>query len=253
MAFNLTVARACSSYECFMLVAIRLSYKLLGQGCVGALEIVSLEVLWTILGSYQTIWSLPLPKGTWHPGTRPDVTVGKPSIHCTNPLPYCRDEPYSWLSLYYHILRGFHMAFSVGAASQFYSSRHLVLSHLGLASYIVSAHIQCQASIYTLVVSRVFMAGAARQAGDADSSRAPGLTSGLQRSVNVHRGALLLVPQWQCINSFVFYTCMCSNVETSLSWTCHVSWLWISNIPMYFYFALYKKPAWFCLLYGRLF
>ena len=38
------------------------------------------------------------------------------------------------------------------------------------------------------------MAGAASQAGDADSSRAPGLTSGLQGSVNVHRGALLWVP-----------------------------------------------------------
>ena len=31
------------------------------------------------------------------------------------------------------------------------------------------------------------------------------LTSGLQGSVNVHRGTLLLVPQWQCISSFVFY------------------------------------------------
>ena len=60
--------------------------------------------------------------------------------------------------------------------------------------------------IYTLIVSRVFMAGAASQAGDADSSRAPGLTSGLQRSVNVHRGSLLLVPQWRCTRSFVFYT-----------------------------------------------
>ena len=40
------------------------------------------------------------------------------------------------------------------------------------------------------------MAGAASQAGDdADSSRAPGLTSGLHGSVNVHRGAQLLVPQ----------------------------------------------------------
>ena len=39
------------------------------------------------------------------------------------------------------------------------------------------------------------MAGVASQAGDADSSRAPCLTSGLQGSVNVHRGALLLVPQ----------------------------------------------------------
>ena len=54
-------------------------------------------------------------------------------------------------------------------------------------------------------MSRAFMAGAASQAGDADSSRAPGLTSGLQGSVNVHRGTLLLVPQWQCISSFVFY------------------------------------------------
>ena len=59
--------------------------------------------------------------------------------------------------------------------------------------------------IYTFVVSQAFMAGAASQAGDADSSRAPGLTSGLQGSVNVHRGALLLVPQWRCISSFVFY------------------------------------------------
>ena len=59
--------------------------------------------------------------------------------------------------------------------------------------------------IYTFVVSRAFMAGAASQAGDADSSWAPGLTSGLQVSVNVHRGALLFVPQWQCISSFVFY------------------------------------------------
>ena len=48
---------------------------------------------------------------------------------------------------------------------------------------------------YTFVVSRAFMAGAASQAGDADSLRAPGLTSGLQGSMNVHRDVLLLVPQ----------------------------------------------------------
>ena len=56
-----------------------------------------------------------------------------------------------------------------------------------------------------LTYLRAFMVGAASQAGDADSSRAPGLTSGLQGSLNVHRGALLLVPQWRCISSFVFY------------------------------------------------
>ena len=46
-----------------------------------------------------------------------------------------------------------------------------------------------------IVVPRAFMAGAAIQAGYADSSRAPGLTSGLQGSVNIHRGALLFVLQ----------------------------------------------------------
>ena len=72
-------------------------------------------------------------------------------------------------------------------------------------SYIVSVHIQCPASISTLSLMRVYMADAASQEGDADSSRAPGLTSGLQGFMNVHSGALLLVPQWQCISSFVFY------------------------------------------------
>ena len=49
------------------------------------------------------------------------------------------------------------------------------------------------------------MTGEASQAGDADSSRAPGITSDLQGPVNVHRGALLLVQQWQHISSLVFY------------------------------------------------
>ena len=49
------------------------------------------------------------------------------------------------------------------------------------------------------------MEGAASQARGADSSRAPGLTSGLQGSVNAHRGALLLLPWGQCISFFVFY------------------------------------------------
>ena len=75
-------------------------------------------------------------------------------------------------------------------------------------SYIVSIHIHMSSlHIYTSVVLQTFMVGAASQSGDADFSRAPGLTSGLQGSVNVHHGALLLVPQWQCISPFVFYIC----------------------------------------------
>ena len=71
--------------------------------------------------------------------------------------------------------------------------------------YSVGPHPVSSLHICTFVVSRAFMASAASQAGDADSSRAPGLPSGWQGSMNVHRGALLLVPQWHCNSSFVFY------------------------------------------------
>ena len=71
--------------------------------------------------------------------------------------------------------------------------------------YSVGLHPVPSLHIHTFVVSQAFMAGAVSQAGDADSSRAPGLTSGLQGSGNFHRRALLLVPQRQCISSFVFY------------------------------------------------
>ena len=72
--------------------------------------------------------------------------------------------------------------------------------------YSVGPHPVSSLHTYPLLCRGVFMAGAANQAGDADSSRAPGLNSGFQGSVNVHHGALLLVPQWRCISSFVFYT-----------------------------------------------
>ena len=45
-------ARACSSYEYFMLRAVRLASKLLGQICQGTFEIVLQEVLWSIWGSH---------------------------------------------------------------------------------------------------------------------------------------------------------------------------------------------------------
>ena len=73
------------------------------------------------------------------------------------------------------------------------------------------------------------MAGAASQAGDADSSRAPGLTSGLQGSANVHLGALLLVPQWQCISSFVFYI---NKFKLYLLPTCHVRIYFQTGSPL---------------------
>ena len=61
--------------------------------------------------------------------------------------------------------------------------------------YSLGPHLVSSLHIYTSIESRAFMVGAASHAGDADSSRAPGLTSGLQGSVDVHLGALLIVPQ----------------------------------------------------------
>ena len=95
--------------------------------------------------------------------------------------------------------------------------------------YRVGPHPVPSLHIYTFVVSRAFMAGAASQAGDADSSRAPGLTSGLQGSVNIHRGALLLVPQWQCISSFVFYILDLSLNDWGLIWNGKFYWGWGSS------------------------
>ena len=65
-------ARACSSYECFILRPAQLSTKLLGQG---TFEIVHQKVLWSIWGTHQTLWSLPLPNVTWHSGTWPYTMI----------------------------------------------------------------------------------------------------------------------------------------------------------------------------------
>ena len=60
---------------------------------------------------------------------------------------------------------------------------------------------------------------------DSDSSRAPGLTSGLQGSVNFHLDALLLVPQRQCISPFVFYI-----LEITRPFTlCYKRWHWYQS------------------------
>ena len=73
-------------------------------------------------------------------------------------------------------------------------------------SYIVSVHIIDQASIYTLSLCRghSWRVRLAKQ----ETLTPPGhLVSSLvcRGSVKVHRGALLLVPQWQCISSLISY------------------------------------------------
>ena len=64
-------ARACSSYECFILRAARLSSKLLGQGYVMERLKSSLRKFYGRYGSHQPLWSFPIPNVTWHSGTWP--------------------------------------------------------------------------------------------------------------------------------------------------------------------------------------
>ena len=126
-------------------------------------EIVPQEVLWSILGSHQTLLSLPLQNVTWHSGTWPYTMT--PSIDQTlhqfaNLLP-------NWTLL----------------------------------------------PILTLLPNF------------------GGFHRTLQRVRLAKRGRLLL----RTPGPVPFGTCICSNVETILFWTCHV--IWVSNIPWYFYFA----------------
>ena len=86
--------------------------------CKGTFEIVSKEVLWSVRGSYQTIWGPPLPNVTRHSGWWPSTVT--PSID---------QALHQFLTLllilnllpnltFYLIARGFHRTFATGAACQ---------------------------------------------------------------------------------------------------------------------------------------
>ena len=107
-------ARTSSSYECFILRAVRLSNKLFGQGYVKE----RLRFLWSVRGSYQTIWGRPIPNVTQHSGWWPSTVT--PSID---------QALHQFLTLlliltllpnltFYLIARGFHRRFATGAACQ---------------------------------------------------------------------------------------------------------------------------------------
>ena len=72
-------------------------------------------------------------------------------------------------------------------------------------SYIVSVHIQCQTSIYTLLLCRghSWRVRLAKQ----ETLTPPGhrVSPLVYRGPWMSSGTLLLMPQWQCISSFVFY------------------------------------------------
>ena len=65
---------------------------------------------------------------------------------------------------------------------------------------------------YTFVVSRALMAGAASKAGDADSSRAPGLTSGFQGSVKMSTVVLYCWYRSDSSSLLLYFTHSCNTV-----------------------------------------
>ena len=108
------------------------------------------EVLWSIWGSHQTLWSLPLPNVTWHSGTWPYTMT--PSIDQT-------------LHQFANLL-----------------------------------------SSWTLIPILTLLPNFG------------GFRRTLQRVRLANRGRLLL----RTPGPVPFWTCICSYVETILSWTCHI-------------------------------
>ena len=96
-------------------------------------------IQWSILGSYQTIWSSPFTNAKLHSVSLPNImTTLHRSLISTITVYYfiqIRDL-FTELDLY-RIMRGFHRAFATGVAcmptGDSYSSEHLIPSHLVLA------------------------------------------------------------------------------------------------------------------------
>ena len=145
-------ARACSSYECFILRAARLSSKLLGQGYVRERLKSSLRKFY---GRYRDLikhYEVPPLSQMLHDILRHGHLQWHPQLirHYTNLWTYHRTGPYYRFWPYYQIAGGFHRT--------------------------------------------------------------------LQRVRLANRGRLLL----RTPGPVPFGTCICSYVETILSWTCHV-------------------------------
>ena len=72
------------------------------------------KVLWSIRGSYKTIWSSPLTNSKWH------------CVSCPNTMKLSTDQTlymyqsvtFSPNSTFYRIMRGFHRIFAMGVACQ---------------------------------------------------------------------------------------------------------------------------------------
>ena len=241
-------ARACSSYECFILRAMRLSNKLLGQGYVKERLKSSLRKFYGRYGDLTKQYEVPLSRMLhdildddhiqWHP-----PLIG----HYTNFWPLL-----IWTLLpnltFYLIVQGFHRTYATGAACQqrtltppdtwscpiwdlqmfscwdhWHSIIHYTsLWHLSLIWLFTDFDVITENRFPKGICN-----GCGMPTGDAYSS-----------------GHLVLSH---------FGTCMCSNVETNLSWTCLVSGLLNFEHPSVLLFCLQIHVYSYCYLKSNIY
>ena len=113
------IARTCTSYECFILKAVRLSNKLLGQGYVKERLKSSLRKLFGRHGGLIKRYEVPpLSNVTQNSGWWPYMQWHPPLIsHYTNFWPCYWSGPFTNL-IFDLIARGFHRTSALGAAYQ---------------------------------------------------------------------------------------------------------------------------------------
>ena len=178
-------------------------------------EIVPQEVLWSIWGSHQTLWSLPLQNVTWHSGTWPytmTTSIDQTLHQFANLLPNWTLIPILTLIPNFG---GFHRTLQrVRLATR----GRLLLRTPGPVPFgtcICSTCCDHRNPISILPVCDIITG---RNITEPDISRNVGFHRTLQRVRLANRGRLLL----RTPGPVPFGTCICSHVETILSWTCHV-------------------------------
>ena len=83
----------------------------------GRFQIVSKEVLWSVRGSYQTIWDPPLPNVTRHSRWWPHTVTPSFEKNITPIFDRHWSEPITKFD-FYLIVQGFHRTYATGAACQ---------------------------------------------------------------------------------------------------------------------------------------
>ena len=200
--------------------------------CQGTFEIVSKGVLWSVRGSYQTIWGSPLPYTTFWRMTIYIVTFSiDETLHQFLTLYW--SGPYNRIWLWHLIVWGFHRTFTTVAACQqrtptppdtwscpiwdlqmfsCWDHWHSTIRYTSL----------WHTSLIWLLTDSDVITGYRFQKGICNGC-------GMPRGDSYSSGHLVLSH---------FGTCMCSNVETNLSWTCLVSGLLSFEHPSVLLFCI---------------